>query len=118
MWAGIANAHQEYFRLGDLLSTIIETNVTVERLAAFKQGYYRNVDAMAKRLPRILNIKVSDVERLLLDVYYHATGLVSGCWENPLIAQALEQIGRTRPSIDFRSEMREFIGMCLAHYTA
>ena len=71
---GIANAHQEYFRLGDLLSTIIETNVTVERLAVFKQGYYRNVDAMAKRLPRILNIKVSDVERLLLDVYYHATG--------------------------------------------
>ena len=67
VWAGIANAHQEYFRLGDLLSTIIETNVTVERLAAFKQGYYRNVDAMAKRLPRILNIKVSDVERLLLD---------------------------------------------------
>lgn len=116
IWAGIANAHQEYFRLGDLLSTIIETNVTVERLAVFKQGYYRNVDAMAERLPRILDIEPRDVEHLLLAVYYHATGLVSGCWKNPLIAQALEQIGRPRPKIDFRAEMREFIGMCIEHY--
>lgn len=116
VWAGIANAHQEYFRLGNLLSTIIETNVTIERLAVFKQGYYRNVDAMAERLPRILDIEPRDVERLLLAVYYHATGLVSGCWKNPLIAQALEQIGRPRPEIDFRAEMREFIGMCIEHY--
>ena len=116
VWAGIANAHQEYFRLGDLLSTIIETNVTVERLAAFKQGYYDCVDAMAERLPRIVDIDPHRVEPLLLAVYYHAIGFVSGCWANPLIAEALERIGRARTAPPFRDEMRDFIGMCLEHY--
>lgn len=116
VWAGIANAHQEYFRLGDLLTTIIETNVTVERLARFKSGYYAHVSAMEERLPRILDIRAAHVEPLLLAIYYHAVGLVSGCWRNPLVAQALESIGRERRQVDFRVEMRDFIGMCLAHY--
>ena len=116
VWAGIANAHQEYFRLGDLLTTIIETNVTVERLARFKSGYYAHVDAMEERLPRILDIAPEHVEPLLMAIYYHAVGLVSGCWRNPLVAQALESVGRERRQVDFRSEMRDFIGMCLAHY--
>lgn len=116
VWAGIANAHQEYFRLGDLLTTIIETNVTVERLARFKSGYYAHVSAMEERLPRILDIRAAHVEPLLLAIYYHAVGLVSGCWRNPLVAQALESIGRERRQVDFRAEMCDFIGMCLAHY--
>lgn len=116
VWAGIANAHQEYFRLGDLLTTIIETNVTVERLARFKSGYYAHVSPMEERLPRILDIRAAHVEPLLLAIYYHAVGLVSGCWRNPLVAQALESIGRERRQVDFRAEMCDFIGMCLAHY--
>ncbi len=117
VWAGIANAHQEYFRLGDLLSTIIETNVTVERLMDFKRSYYLYVDAMRERLPRIMPLNPDQVEPLLLAVYYHAVGYVSGCWNNPLITQALERLGMERPALDFRAEMRDFIGMCLEHYT-
>lgn len=117
VWAGIANAHQEYFRLGDLLATIVETNVGVGRLAAFKGNYYAHVAEMRERLPRILDIEDGQVERLLLAIYYHATGLVGSCWTNPLIAQALDSIGVERPQVDFRGEMRDFISMCLGHYT-
>lgn len=116
VWAGIANAHQEYFRLGDLLTTIVETNVTVERLMAFKRAYYDHVAQMRERLPLILDIAPERVEPLLIAIYYHATGLVSGCWSNPLIAEALERLEIARPETDFRAEMRDFIGMCLGHY--
>ena len=116
VWAGIANAHQEYFRLGDLLSTIIETNVSVERLADFKGAYYDRVADMRERLPQILDMAPERVEPLLLAIYYHAVGFVSACWKNPLVAEALETIGHERPQLDFRAEMRDFIGMCLAHY--
>ena len=116
VWAGIANAHQEYFRLGDLLSTIIETNVSVERLADFKRAYYDRVADMRERLPQIIDMAPERVEPLLLAIYYHAVGFVSGCWTNPLISQALELAGIERPAVDFRAEMRDFIGMCLAHY--
>lgn len=117
VWAGIANAHQEYFRLGDLLSTIIETNVTVERLAEFKKGYYNFVDSMTERLPHIIDIEPKSVDPLILAIYYHAVGYVSGCWHNPLIAEALERIGRPRHVPPFRDEMRDFILMCLERYT-
>ena len=117
VWAGIANAHQEYFRLGDLLTTIVETNVTVERLMAFKRAYYNHVACMREHLPLILDIEPERVEPLLVAIYYHATGLVSGCWSNPLIAEALERLEIARPETDFRAEMRDFVGMCLDHYT-
>ena len=116
VWAGIANAHQEYFRLGDLLSTIIETNVGVERLAEFKRCYYDCVGTMRERLPQIADIAPERVEPLLLAIYYHAVGLVSTCWKNPLVTEALEVIGVERPAMDFRIEMGDFIDMCLEHY--
>lgn len=115
-WADVAAAHQEYFRLGDLLTTIVETNVTVERLMDFKRGYYAHVDEMRERLPKVTGIAPERVERLLLAIYYHATGLVSSCWSNPLIAEALRRLEIERPETDFRAEMRDFIGMCLGHY--
>ena len=117
VWAGIANAHQEYFRLGDLLTTIVETNVTVERLMDFKRGYYAHVDEMREHLPQVIGIEPEHVEPLLLAVYYHATGLVSSCWSNPLIAEALRRLEIERPETDFRAEMRDFIAMCLERYT-
>ena len=116
-WADVAAAHQEYFRLGDLLTTIVETNVTVERLMGFKRGYYAHVDEARERLPQVLGIDPERVEPLLLAIYYHATGLVSSCWSNPLIAEALRRLEIERPETDFRAEMRDFIAMCLEYRT-
>ena len=115
-WADVAAAHQEYFRLGDLLTTIVETNVTVERLMAFKRGYYERVAELRAHLPQVIGIAPERVEPLLLAVYYHATGLVGSCWSNPLVAEALGRLKIERPKLDFRAEMRDFVGMCLAHY--
>ena len=115
-WADVAAEHQEYFRLGDLLTAIVETNVTVERLMDFKRGYYAHVAEMREHLPQVIGIATEHVETLLLAVYYHATGLVSSCWSNPLIAEALRRLEIERPETDFRAEMRDFVSMCLAHY--
>ena len=115
-WADVAAAHQEYFRLGDLLTTIVETNVTVERLMDFKRGYYAHVAETRERLPQVMDIEPGLVEPLLLAIYYHATGLVSSCWSNPLIAEALRRLEIERPKTDFRAEMRDFIAMCLERY--
>lgn len=118
VWAGIANAHRAYFRLGDLLTTIIETNVSLERLTDFKRSYYDLVGQMRERLPHILDVTPDNVERLIMAVYYHGVGLAGTCWNNPLLVQALDALGIERPVSDFRNEMADFIGMCLAHYAA
>lgn len=115
VWAGIANAHRDYFRLGDLLFTIVETNVTVAKLVEYKRCYHQMADAMVERLRRILPIEAGRVNWLLETVYHHAVGMTGTCASNPLVAQALAELGVERPAVDFRAEMGDFIGMCLDH---
>ena len=51
-WAQVAGRHRTYFRYGDLLYTVIETNVTVDKLEQFKRGYYAQLPEVRERLSR------------------------------------------------------------------
>ena len=117
VWAGIANAHQDYFRLGEVLSAIVETNVTLERLIDFKRSYFEQRDALAERIASILDIPQDRLGHVIETVYFHAVGAVSTCRRSPLIARALAELG-IHETVDFREDMRDFIGMCLDHYKA
>lgn len=116
VWASIANAHRDWFRYGDILLSIIETNVGFARLVAFKKAYYESLDVVVARFSTMLGIEDARVKSLLDAVYYHAVGLSGACANSPLIKQALEEIGIAPNTLDFRIEMRDFIGMCLRHY--
>ena len=54
VWAGILNANQDYMRYVFYPNLVIETNVTVERLAAFKKKYYELAYAFRDRLADML----------------------------------------------------------------
>lgn len=114
VWAGIANAHQDYFRLGEILSAIIEANVSFDSLVDFKRSYYRYVDAMAQRMPDLVGIDRERVPSLLEAVYFHAVGMVGICHRNDMVARAVRELGR-QGGPSFRDEMRGFIAMCLEH---
>ncbi len=118
VWGGIANAHQVWFRLSSMLMNIVETNVTLERLVAFKSCYYEQLSDLEDHLAPELGIPAAMTERLLNDVGFHAAGLVNSCWDNPPVRAALEAIGRTPVDFDFRTEMRDFTALCLGRYRA
>lgn len=118
IWAGIASAHQDYFRLGEILSGIIEANVGLDRLVAFKRTYYADMNAFADRLARTLGLDRSRMEDLITTVYFHGVGYVGVCFRSPLVAAALDKLGIERHEIDFQQTMRSFIAMCLAHCAA
>lgn len=117
IWAGIANAHRDYFRLGEILSGIIEANVGIDCLVAFKRNYYQGLDALGDRLATMLGIDRASTDALINAVYFHAVGLQGVCFRSPLVAQALTELGVNAQPADFRASMRDFIAMCLAHYT-
>jgi len=54
VWAGIVNANQDYMRYVSYLNPVIETNVTVERLAVFKKKYYDLAYNFCSRLAKML----------------------------------------------------------------
>ena len=116
VWTEQLNSHRSFLRYCDLLFSIIETNVTVERLADFKRGYYKGQDALVARFSENLGIAPDRAESLLNAVYYHAVGIAGWCAENPLVKEALEVAGYKDRQVDFRDEMRDFITMCIGYY--
>ena len=118
VWCEQVVAHRDYFRYGDLLMTIIETNCTLERPAAFKARYYAGQDALSARFAENLGCEPARMAQMLHAVYCHAVGIAGWCQESPRVAEAIELAGLERRTVDFRGEMRDFIGMCLTHYTA
>ena len=118
VWTEQLVSHRGYFRYCDLLSAVIETNCSIERLAAFKARYHEGQDALVDRFAQNLHAEPARMGQLLMAVYYHAVGINSWCYENPLIQQALELAGLPQTAPDFRGEMRGFVAMCLAHYAS
>lgn len=116
VWAGIINAHRDYLRYSDILHTIIETNVNVDRLAAFKKRYYEKTDELCSRLSSQLGISHEDAHNIYLNVHYHAVGIQSISKWNPLISEALAKENIQVPEIDFRENLKAFILMNLNHY--
>lgn len=117
VWAGILNAHQDHLHYCDILSTIIETNVSVDRLAAFKKRYYARAYEIAAMLASHLQMSQDTAYQMLLNIHYHAVGINSiGRW-NPLVAEALAKENIIAPKINFRENMKEFILMNLKTFS-
>lgn len=113
VWSGILNAHQGFLRYCDILMTIIETNVSVERLARFKKSYYDDVDVVISMLSSNLGMSIEEADKLYYQVYFQAVGIGSFCYDNSLVAQALEMARIDRPKPEFRPYMRDYILMCI-----
>ena len=116
VWTGILNAHMDYLRYSSILIAIIETNVTVERLAIFKKSYHDQADEISERFASILHITPEEAYEIFLAVHYHAVGMSGYCVVNPLVKQALDLAGVKLQKIDFRKVMKTFIGMNLSYY--
>ena len=109
MWAGILSAHADYLKYSALLSSIIETNVTVERLAVFKKQFHEQVDEFTALLHRNYQMTEDEAYWLFMTVHYHGIGLYSYCNASPLVMEALELAGVHLEIPDFRMKMEKFI---------
>lgn len=114
VWAGIVNANQDYMRYVSYLNPVIETNVTVERLAVFKKKYYDLAYAFRDRLAQMLGTSQDAAYKIQLDVLFYASSNAVCCYKNPLVQEALKQINITPPPMDFYKDMKDFLKMRLA----
>ena len=113
VWAGIVNANQDYMRYVSYLNPVIETNVTVERLAIFKKKYYDLAYAFRDRLAQMLGTSQDAAYKIQLDVLFYASSNAVCCYKNPLVQEALKQINITPPAMDFYKDMKDFLKMRL-----
>ncbi len=116
IWAEILFAHRDYLRYSGLLPEIIETNVSVPRLGAFKRRYYENTYALCDRLGGLTSLSRDEMYEVFLNIHYHAIGIDSICSGNPLVREAMEREHLTAPAVDFRANLKRFILMNLRAY--
>lgn len=111
IWTAQVASHEDYFRYASILLTIIERNVTVERLTVFKKTYYTLAEQLKKRLANCLNISEENAYNLSLSVLNYATSYFSNCLDNPLVSQALKNLNIEAPKRDLNADVKDFILM-------
>lgn len=94
-----------------ILNPVIETNVTVERLAIFKKQYYALSYALCDNLTKMLNPSKEAACKFQLDILFFGSSSAICCYKNPLVQEALEKINIQMPKLDFYKDMKEFILM-------
>lgn len=114
-WVSVMDPNREWFRVHDLLFTIIETNVSLERLVAFKRGYFEQMDVLKPRLSTATGVPEDRIEYLMNALHYHAIGLLANCCTLSQVREALAELGVPYQPADFPAEMIEFTEMCLRH---
>ena len=92
---------------------MIETNVTVERLASFKKKYYDLAYSLRDRLSAMLGITQDAAYKIQLDVLFYASSNAVCCYRNPLVQEALERISISPPAMNFYEDMKDFVLMRL-----
>ena len=109
VWAAILSSKRDYLSYSEILTSIIETNVSIDRLATFKKNYYKAAEVIANRLSLLLGLNKEVTYSLFMSVYYQAMGLSSGCFKSEKIWQAIKKANLDVKVPDLRAELKNFI---------
>ncbi|WP_321380299.1 TetR family transcriptional regulator [Trichococcus shcherbakoviae] len=118
LWTDVLNRHRGYIRYYSILATIIETNVTVERLVEFKKNIMSDVDSVMAIFTKYSRLSPNDADSLYWAIMFHASGLNNVCSLNPLVQEAMEIAGIPPYKTDFSTDLSGFINLCLRGYKA
>lgn len=117
IWSDVLGRHQDYLRYHGILATIIEANVTLESLTAFKKRSFSDrrplfalLAAQCPGLPDGL------VRQLFFALLYHGCGLYTHTHCSELTAQAMIAAGLAVPQDKFEPMFADFMVMCLGYY--
>ena len=111
IWTAQVVSHEDYFRYVSFLLTIIERNVTVERLTVFKKTYYDLALVLQKRLSFALGITQEQADTLFLSIMNYGADYFCNCQSNPLIAQALKKLKIKPKEMNLARDVKDFILM-------
>jgi len=116
LWTTKLDKHRDYLRYYGILVTIIETNVTVERLAEFKKSVMIGLNEVITILEKYCGIAHDEAAELFWTFIFHACGLNNSCNLNPLIKEAMKMAEIPELNLDFVQNLNKFVLMCLRNY--
>ncbi len=113
LWTKTLDSDSDFLKYYSILATIIETNVSIERLVEFKKNVTIGVDEIINILQIYCAISYDKATNLLLTLLFHACGLYNSCNVNPFVRDAIKIAGIPEFRYDFTQNFCEFMLMCL-----
>ncbi|MFC4598078.1 TetR/AcrR family transcriptional regulator [Cohnella hongkongensis] len=109
-WAQVLYRHQRFLKLISILFTMIERNVSLEKLVDFKKQYL-NIMSEANDVLKIVFPAWDDktIDKFFQLQSYYVIGLFPYTSPAPIQKQAMEQAGIPYESFDFVDDVSEFV---------
>ena len=109
--------HIDYIKYHQILNAIIETNVTIERLADFKVTSYNDREELFNKILSIVQLNnIQEVTHLYLMILYHCVYLSDRYAYEESYRLAMQLANLPIEEIDFVSYLNQFITICFNNY--
>ena len=115
IWAKTTAQHAGFLRYQEILMSIIESNVTLERLTEFKREFAHMLEPVLAVLERQCGIDKAAAIDLYLRLLFQAPYLYNHYHCAELTRQAMHAAGFDEPTGTFEEAYADFTAMCIAH---
>ncbi len=112
-WAEVTEKHADFLRYQEIIISIIESNVTLERLTEFKRDFADMLAPVTAVLARQCSIDEDSAADLYLRLLYQAPGLYNHYNAAELTRQAMAAAGLPAAKGTFAKEYARFVLMCI-----
>lgn len=112
-WAEVTERHAGFLRYQEIIIAIIESNVTLERLTAFKRDFAEMLPPVTDVLARQCGIDGDRAQNLYLRLLYQAPGLWNHHHATELTREAMRSAGLSEPKGSFEDAYGAFVEMCI-----
>ncbi len=117
-WAEVTDRHAPFLRYQGILVSIIESNVTLERLTAFKRDFAGMVGPVVEILSRQCGIDGDAALDLYLQLLYQAPGLWDHFHFADMTREAMRAAGLPQARGTFVEAYASFVRMCVENATS
>ena len=113
IWAEVTEQHAGFLRYQEIVISIIESNVTLERLTQFKRDFADMLAPLTALIARQCKTDESTATNLYLHLLYQAPGLYNHFHCADLTREAMKAAGLPPAEGTFTESYAQFVEMCL-----
>ena len=112
-WAQVTERHADFLRYQEILISIIESNVTFDRLVEFKRAFVEMLPPVVETLCRQCDIDEDAATDLYLRLLYQAPALRNHFHCAEITREAMESAGMPPVACSFVDAYVDFVLMCV-----
>lgn len=107
----------DYIKYHQILNAIIETNVSVNKLAEFKLKMFNENEPLYETIKETCQLStIQQATDIYLTILYHSCYLYDRITYQDAYVQAMKLVQLPIIPLNFKKELSHFVTMCLTHY--